>query len=211
MPEDLKQASDLVLARLSRGGDESAFAEIMRRYGPRVFRVASRFFRQRAQVEEAAQEVFLKAFTQLGSYEARGPLEGWLTRIATNTCLNLLRGMKRRPELRASDLSEDEGAWLEAKMAGAAEERHRAAGRSREAADLAERVLDTLSPDDRLVLTLVDGEDTPIKEVAEMTGWTESKVKVQAFRARRRMREAVDKLLAFGGKVAHKISESGGV
>ncbi len=103
MPEDLKQASDLVLARLSRGGDESAFAEIMRRYGPRVFRVASRFFRQRAQVEEAAQEVFLKAFTQLGSYEGRGPLEGWLTRIATNTCLNLLRGMKRRPELTASD------------------------------------------------------------------------------------------------------------
>lgn len=208
LPEDLQQASDLDLARLSREGDESAFAEIMRRYGPRVFRVASRFFRQRAQVEEAAQEVFLKAFTQLSSYEGRGPLEGWLTRIATNTCLNMLRGMKRRPELTASDLTEDEGAWLEAKMAGAAEEHHRAAGRSREAADLAGRVLDTLSPDDRLVLTLVDGEDTPVKEVAEMTGWSESKVKVQAFRARRRMREAVEKLLQFGGKVADKISES---
>ncbi|MBC7931507.1 MAG: sigma-70 family RNA polymerase sigma factor [Rubrivivax sp.] len=206
MPEDLEQASDLDLARLARGGDESAFAEIMRRYGPRVFRVASRFFRQRAQVEEAAQEVFLKAFTQLSSYEGRGPLEGWLTRIATNTCLNMLRGMKRRPELTASDLTEDEGAWLETKMAGAAQERHRAMGRSREAADLAGRVLDTLSPDDQLVLTLVDGEDTPVKEVAEMTGWSESKVKVQAFRARRRMREAVEKLLHFGGKAANKIS-----
>lgn len=211
MPEDLEQASDLDLARLSRGGNESAFAEIMRRYGPRVFRVASRFFRQRAQVEEAAQEVFLKAFTQLSSYEGRGPLEGWLTRIATNTCLNMLRGMKRRPELTASDLTEDEGAWLEAKMAGAAGERHRAEGRSREAADLAERVLDTLSPDDRLVLTLVDGEDTPVKEVAEMTGWSESKVKVRALRARRRMREAVERLLQFGGKGADRISESGGV
>ena len=205
MPEDLKQASDLDLARLSRGGDESAFAEIMRRYSPRVFRVASRYFRQRAQVEEAAQEVFLKAFTQLSSYEGRGSMEGWLTRIATNTCLNILRGMKRRPELTASELTEDESVWLETKMAGAAEERHRAEERSRVASDLAERVLDTMSPDDRLVLTLVDGEDTPVKEVAEMTGWSESKVKVQAFRARRRMREAVEKLLRYGGRGARGI------
>jgi RNA polymerase sigma-70 factor (ECF subfamily) len=205
LPEDLKQASDLDLARLSRGGDESAFAEIMRRYGPRVFSVASRFFRQRAQVEEAAQEVFLKAFTQLSSYEGRGSMEGWLTRIATNTCLNMLRGMKRRPEFTASELTEDESAWLDAKMAGAASERHRAEERGRVAADLAGRVLDTMSPDDRLVLTLVDGEDTPVKEVAEMTGWSESKVKVQAFRARRRMREAVEKLLQFGGRSADRI------
>ena len=124
--DGLEQAGDLELARLARGGDESAFAEIVRRYGPRVFSVAARFFRQRERVEEAAQEVFLKAFTQLDSFEGRGSFEGWLTRIATNTCLNLLRAAGRRPEL---------------------------------------------------------------------TGWSESKVKVQAFRARRRMREAVERLL----------------
>ena len=45
-------------------------------------------------------------------------------------------------------------------------------------------------PDDQLVLTLVDGEDASVKDVAEVTGWSESKVKVQAFRARRKMREA---------------------
>ena len=87
------------LARLARAGDESAFEEIMRRYSPRVFRFASRFFNQRSLVEEAAQEVFLKAFTELGSFEGRGSMEGWLTRITTNTCLNLLRSAKRRPEL----------------------------------------------------------------------------------------------------------------
>ncbi|HET9478473.1 MAG TPA: sigma-70 family RNA polymerase sigma factor, partial [Pyrinomonadaceae bacterium] len=90
---------DLDLARQAQDGDESAFAEIVRRYSPRVFSTASRFFRQRSLVEEAAQEVFLKAFTQLGSYEGRGSMEGWLTRITTNTCLNMLRGAKRRPEL----------------------------------------------------------------------------------------------------------------
>jgi len=185
----------LDLARFAREGDESAFEEIMRRYSRRVFHYASKFFRQRSLVEEAAQEVFLKAFTELDSYEGRGSMEGWLTRITTNTCLNLLRSSKRRPELIASDLTDDETAWLDNNMATAAAERHKSSERSLVAADLAGRVLETLAPNDRLVLTLIDGEDASVKDVAEMTGWSESKVKVQAFRARRRMREAVEKLL----------------
>jgi RNA polymerase sigma factor (sigma-70 family) len=183
------------LAQLARAGDESAFAEIVRRYSPRVFRFASKFFRQRSVVEEAAQEVFMKAFTQLGSYEGRGSMEGWLTRITTNTCLNMLRSAKRRPELASADLSEDENTWLENQLGEVAAERHRSSERSFVAADLADRVLQDLSPDDRVVLTLIDGEDASVKEVAELTGWSESKVKVQAFRARRRMRSAVEKLL----------------
>jgi RNA polymerase sigma-70 factor (ECF subfamily) len=183
------------LAQLARAGDEAAFAEIVRRYSPRVFRFASRFFRQRSVVEEAAQEVFMKAFTQLGSYEGRGSMEVWLTRITTNTCLNMLRSAKRQPELTVSNLTEDESNWLESKLSRAADESFKASERSLVAADLADRVLHNLSPDDRLVLTLVDGEDASIKEVAGMTGWSESKVKVQAFRARRKMREAVEKLL----------------
>ena len=95
-----------------------------------------------------------------------------------------------------SNLSEDESGWLESKYSGAAEEEFKSSERSKVAADLTERVLETMSADDRLVLTLVDGEDVSIKEVAAMTGWSESKVKVQAFRARKRMREAVEKLLS---------------
>ena len=183
------------LARLAREGDESAFEEIVRRYSPRVFRFAGKFFHQRSLVEEAAQEVFLKAFTELGSYEGRGSLEGWLTRITTNTCLNLLRSSKRRPELIASDLTEDETSWLDRNLTDVAAERHESSERSLVAADLAERVLQTMTPDDQLVLTLIDGEEASVKDVVKMTGWSESKVKVQAFRARRRMREAVEKLL----------------
>lgn len=183
------------LARFAREGDESAFEEIMRRYSRRVFHYASKFFRQRSLVEEAAQEVFLKAFTELGSFEGRGSMEGWLTRITTNTCLNLLRSSKRRPESTVSDLTDDETNWLDNNLAGAAMERHQSSERSLAAADLAGRVLQGLTPEDQLVLTLIDGEDASVKDVVELTGWSESKVKVQAFRARRRMREAVEKLL----------------
>ena len=186
---------DLDLARQAQEGDESAFAEIVRRYSPRVFSVASRFFRQRSLVEEAAQEVFLKAFTQLGSFEGRGSMEGWLTRIATNTCLNMVRGAKRRPEFTVSDLTDDEQSWLDHQSAGN-EGAQPSVENSVVATDLADRLLAVLSPEDQQALLMIDGEDASIKEVAEATGWSESKVKVRAFRARRKVREAMEKLLA---------------
>lgn len=192
--------------RQAQDGDESAFAEIVRRYSPRVFSVASRFFRQRAVVEEAAQEVFLKAFTQLGSFEGRGSLEGWLTRIATNTCLNMVRSSKRRPEFTVSDLTEDEAGWLEQQSAsdGLAQP---SVENSVVAADLADRLLGVLAPEDQQALLMIDGEDASIKEVAEATGWSESKVKVRAFRARRKLREAMERLLNHKGKKVDSLAE----
>ena len=189
---------DLDLARQAQLGDESAFAEIVRRYSPRVFSVASRFFRQRSLVEEAAQEVFLKAYTQLGSFEGRGSLEGWLTRIATNTCLNMVRSSKRRPESTVSDLTEDEASWLEHQSAGDGEQP--SVENELVATDLADRLLSILSPEDQQTLLMIDGEDASIKEVAEATGWSESKVKVRAFRARKKVREAMEKLLGHRNK-----------
>jgi RNA polymerase sigma-70 factor (ECF subfamily) len=107
----------------------------------------------------------------------------------------MLRSAKRRPESSVSELIEREGPWLENQMAGASIELHRATERGLVASDLADKVLGELSPEDRLVLMSIDGEHMRVKDVAEMTGWSESKVKVRAFRARRRMRQAVEKLL----------------
>ena len=171
-----------------------AFAEIVRRYSPRVFRFASRFFRQYAQVEEMAQEVFLKAFTQLKNFEGRGSLEGWLTRITVNTCINALRSTKPQNEMTFADLSDDESDWLENQLS-ASVETGSTAEEKLVAADLVNRVLQTLPKEWRVVLTLVEGEGFSMKEVGETLNWSESKVKVTAFRARRKMREGVEKLL----------------
>lgn len=183
------------LASLAQDGDESAFSEIVRRYSPRVFSVASRFFRQRSSVEEVAQEVFLKAFTQLKSFEGRGSMEGWLTRIATNTCLNTLRSTRRRPELSVADLTENETAWLEHQTPVGGEQ-HTSVEDNVIAADLADRLLEVLPVEDQMALLMIDGEDASVKEVAAATGWSESKVKVRAFRARKKVREAMEKLLS---------------
>ena len=168
--------------------------------------MASRFFRQRSLVEEAAQEIFLKAYTQLGSFEGRGSLEGWLTRIATNTCLNMVRSSKRRPELTVSDLTDDEEGWLNQQSAGYGREQA-SVENSLVAADLADRLLAVLPPEDQQALLMIDGEDASIKEVAEATGWSESKVKVRAFRARKKLREAMEKLLDPRGKKLEQVSK----
>lgn len=188
--------AELELVRRACAGDESSFEEIVRRYTPRVFQIARRFFRRRDRIEEVAQDVFLKAYTQLASYAERGSFAGWLSRIAIHTCLNELRRAQRHPEAPVSELTEEETGWLELKLADMAAQRHMSAESHRVAVDLAERVLDTLSPDDRLVLTLMDGDELSVKEIAEMTGWSQAKVKIQSFRARRRMRKAVEALLA---------------
>lgn len=187
--------SDSELASLAAAGEESAFNEIMRRFSPRVFRFSARFFRQHSLIEEAAQEVFLKIFMQIGSFDGRGSLEGWITRITVNTCINLLRSAKRQPELTLSNLNDNETTWLEEKVFDASSAHYQNEENKLIAADLVNRVFETLPPEDVLVLKMIDGEGASIKEVASSTGWGESKIKVRVFRARRRMREAVQKLL----------------
>lgn len=186
---------DAELARAAAGGDETAFGEIVRRYGPRVFSFSSRFFRRYDLVEEAAQEVFLKAFTQLKNFEGRGSLEGWLTRITVTTCINIIRSTKPLKELAAADLTEDEAAWVENRLADVSAHNYRDEEDKLVAADLVGRVFETLPPEDTLLLQMLEGEGASIREAAAVTGWTESKVKIKAFRARKRMREAVEKLL----------------
>ena len=195
MADDYQNLPDADLARASVQGDETAFGEIVRRYSPRVFSFSSRFFRRYDLIEEAAQEVFLKAFIQLKNFEGRGSLEGWLTRITVTTCINILRSTKPQNELMVSDLTEDETAWLENKLASVSSVNYQNEEDKLIAADLVNRVLETLPPEDVLILQLIDGEGASIKEASETTGWSESKVKIKAFRARRRMREAVQKLL----------------
>ena len=121
-------------------------------------------------------------------------MEGWLTRIATNTCLNMLRSASRRPELVTPNLTEDETDWLET-VSDSSRGQSLNAEQKVIVADLAERLLETLSPEDRLALTMIDGEGASVNEVAEVTGWSESKVKVRAFRARKKAREALEKLI----------------
>jgi RNA polymerase sigma-70 factor (ECF subfamily) len=119
------------------------------------------------------------------------PFEHWLSRLAVTTCLDALRAEKRRPEWRWADLGDSEREWLEY-FTG--EEPAPAPVDALGAREMVEKLLSLLSPDDRLVITLLDLEQRSIAAISQLTGWSVSLVKVRAFRARRKMRDHALKL-----------------
>ena len=92
------ELSEAQLVHASVAGDEDAFAALVRRHQVRVFRLAGRFFRQRQDVEEVAQETFLRAWLKLGTYGGRAPFEHWLTRLCLRCAYDRLRRPGRSPE-----------------------------------------------------------------------------------------------------------------
>jgi len=179
--------------RNAQRGDHAAFEILVRHFAPRVFQVASRFFPQ-DRVEELAQEVFLTAYQQLPNYRGEGSFEGWLARITTTRCLNALRAERRRPQITAASLSTGELDVLDRLAAPFTSRRFDNEERQHVTRDLVDKLLATLEPEERIVLQLLDGEDTPVKEIADLLGWSESKVKVQAFRSRRKLRRTLEAL-----------------
>jgi RNA polymerase sigma-70 factor, ECF subfamily len=157
----------------SRRGDQAAFGCLVKVHERRVFRLAGRFFRHREDVEEVAQETFLRAWSKLDGYRAEAPFEHWLTRICLNCCYERIR----RSPPRAAELDVDL----------AAAPRH-----DPTAGVELERLLGRLAPADRFVLLLLDGEGWTAEEIAVRLGWTRTNVKVRAHRARKRLRKLLE-------------------
>jgi RNA polymerase sigma-70 factor (ECF subfamily) len=180
--------TELIAAVLK--GDSASFEPLVQKYSPRVFATARRYARRESEVEDIAQEVWLKAFEKLKSYRGEAPFEHWLMRMTVRTCYDFLRGHQRNRELSFSDLSEPESDWLE-RFVSAPE----AASENAAAAKmLVGRVLERLTPQARLVITLLEIEDRSVKEISKLTGWSVPLVKVRAFRARAEMRKIVSKM-----------------
>ncbi len=175
-------------------GDETAFEQLFERHRRHVARVAGRFFAQREQIEEIIQDSFTKAYFALPTYHGThaASFRAWLTQIAINSCYDQLRRARRRPE-QTLDISDNEGhqfaTQLRAVDAGSDVER------TVMSRDLAAKLLARLSPDDRMVLTLLDVQGFSVAEIAEMTNWSVSKVKVRAHRARAHLRKVLRRLL----------------
>jgi RNA polymerase sigma-70 factor (ECF subfamily) len=171
-------------------GDAASFEPLVQKYSPRVFATARRYARRDSEVEDIVQEVWLKAFSKLKSFRGEAPFEHWLMRMTVRTCYDFLRGHQRNRESSFSELSEPENDWLE-RFVTAPET---ASDNADAAKLLIGRVLDKLSPQARLVITLLEIEDRSVKEIAELTGWSVPLVKVRAFRARGEMRKIVAKM-----------------
>ena len=187
MPDSAEPPFDVAgCLALVREGDQRAARDLVEHLYPLVIRIVRSHLPRRVAEEDLAQEVFLKMFSRLAQYQGAVPFTHWVSRIAVTTCIDHLRAQKRRPEFRWADLSESEADVLDAVLTN---ERDVPANDALAATELVQKLLAQLKPDDQLVLRLLDLEQKTIAEIAALTGWNQSLIKVRAFRARRKLQK----------------------
>jgi RNA polymerase sigma-70 factor (ECF subfamily) len=187
------EKTDAKLVEMVLSGDETAFENLFERYKRLVASIAARYFRNPEQIDEIIQISFAQAFFQLRYFRGAQDFSfaGWLGKIATNACLDALRSQKRKPENLMCDFSEPETEILFA----AASNGEKTAENSLVERDLAEKLLSHLAAEDRAILQMLDAEEMSVSEISEITGWSNSKIKVRAFRARNALRKVLRKFL----------------
>jgi RNA polymerase sigma-70 factor (ECF subfamily) len=179
------------LIRLTRDSDETAAKKLVEHLYPTVIRIVRNHLPRRELEEDLSQEIFLKIFAKLHQYRADMPFEHWVSRISVNTCIDHLRKQRNRPEYRWSDFSEEQQAILNNLKYNASESDQQSPDENRE---LLERLLLNLKPDERLVIRWLYLEEKSVAEICDLTGWKSSKIKVKAFRARRKLTATIKRL-----------------
>jgi RNA polymerase sigma-70 factor (ECF subfamily) len=176
---------DRELVRRAQAGDKEAFEELVRRHQHRVFAVAGGILRRREDVEDVAQQVFVKAYFSLRRFDQRAAFSTWLYKITVNECWDLLRKKKVRPLVYESDLSEEQAGQFNAaeRLDSGAQD----VSDKLEAQQQVENLLQGLDERDRMMLILKEVEGFAIDEIAEILNLNANTVKVRLFRARRRI------------------------
>jgi RNA polymerase sigma-70 factor (ECF subfamily) len=168
-------------------GDEIAARELLRHFHPFVLKIVRAHLPRRVSEEDLVQMIFIKIFHKLNQYTGRMPLGHWISRVAVNTCLNALKAEKIRPEWRLGDFSEEIATEIE-KLA-ATEVDTATHDDVKLAKKLVTNLIAQLSPEDRLIITLLHLEEKSVEEIHALTGWSRSVIKVRAFRARAKMKK----------------------
>ena len=178
-------ADDRELVRRAQREDKEAFEELIRRHQHRVFAVAGGIIRRREDVEDIAQQVFVKAYFSLKRFDQRAAFSTWLYKITVNECWDMLRKKKVRPLVYEADLSEEQARQVISSAEKGKDEPD--ISDRLEARQRVERLLEGLDERDRLMLILKEVEGFSIEEIAEALDLNANTVKVRLFRARRRV------------------------
>ena len=177
-PEVFIQERELIQRILS--GDTDAYAGIVRDYQSKVTGLCLSFLRDATQAEDASQEIFLKAYQALRSFQGNSSFSTWLYRIASNHCKDLLR-QRSRQKTESFEALVESGAQLPEPSSDPAA--------VLEAADMVEKLLSTLSAEERLILTLREAQGLSYQEIAGTLGCSLDAVKSRLKRARQTLEE----------------------
>ena len=184
-----ENASEEMLVAAAREGDHSAFSELWNRHSKRAFNTMYRITRNRQDAEDALQDAFLKAFVHLKAFDGRSTFSTWLTRIAINTALMILRKKRAHPET-SMEWSADGDTWQQWEMADkrANIEEHYA---REEAERHLKRAIYRLRPSLRDIIEIQQSHCSSVKEIAEVAGISVAAAKSRLLRAKTVLRRSL--------------------
>ena len=174
--------SDIELIQQTLGGNQSAYADLVKRHQRFVFTLALRFSKSREDAEEIAQDCFVKAYRSLSAFQQQSKFSTWLYSIVYTTAMTALR-KKRIDTLSIHD--DDSNVQLAKQVA--AFDTNQAENNSR--SYYLNQAIEQLLPDDAAVLTLFYKGEQSIEEISQTLGIETNTVKVKLFRARQRLKE----------------------
>ena len=194
MPE---RESDQVLVERVQAGDKKAFDLLVSKYHQRVIRLISRLVRNPAEVEDIAQEAFIKSYRSIGQFRGDSAFYTWLYRIAVNSAKNALMASNRRPipmsDLMKSDENEEGEAWpVESAIDFQTPEALLA---SRQVAQTVDAAIESLAEDLRTAIMLREIEGLTYEEIAEAMNCPIGTVRSRIFRARETIAKQLRPLL----------------
>jgi len=179
-PQDARRLAEMALVRRVKSGDQAAFRDLMERYQAKVHSIVYGILHNREDAEDIAQQVFTKVYFAIKDFDGRCLLLTWICRIAINECYSSLR--KRRVKL-VQEIDGPEHAGNQPPVD------RRLADR-----DYLNKLLARIPADDRALLIFKEVEGHSIGELAQMTGMTDSAIKIKLFRARHKLVEAASRL-----------------
>ncbi|SNR80627.1 RNA polymerase sigma-70 factor, ECF subfamily [Humidesulfovibrio mexicanus] len=185
--------NDAEIVRRVLDGDVNAYALLVDAHSAQIMGIAARHVPP-DRAAEVAHDTFVRAFERLATYKGESPFVHWLTRIALRRCADFWRGRARSRETPFSALGTGAREWIESIPDSAAEDVDAHAERN-EAGVILDWALAQLTPDDRQVLVMTHMDGQALNDVAELMGWSLSKVKVRSHRARRKLRDVLGRML----------------
>lgn len=180
--------TDIELIEQTLGGNQSAYADLVKRHQRFVFTLALRFAKGREDAEEIAQDCFIKAYRSLSSFQQQSKFSTWLYSIVYTTAMTFLRKKK----LNTDSIDTDESyIQIESKPGGYDE--YNVENKSR--SYYLNQAIEQLLPDDATIITMFYKGEQSLEEIAQVMGIEANTVKVKLFRARQRLKEKLERNL----------------
>jgi len=186
-PNDRAEEAEWV--RRVQAGDRESFGWLVERHQRRVFSLIYHLVRRRDEVEDLAQEAFVKAFQAIRNYKFQSSFGTWLARITVNHCYDYLRRERVQRVRYFWQMGEEGRRQMELRAERPPEERREGADEVLARKDLVDQLLARAPADDRIILAMKELEDLSVEDIAEILDLNVSTVKVRLHRARKRMLE----------------------